>query len=67
MPLEVRQIGIRMQVGEGPGPAANSAPAASALDLLRADNDDDGDTGAARLIETCVEAVLAELARRSER
>lgn len=72
MPLEVRQIGIRLQIGDGAerdgdgdgdgGGKRKSSP----LDLLRGDNDDE-DGGQVRLVEQCVEAVLAELARRAER
>jgi hypothetical protein len=68
MPLEVRQIGIRMQVGDDADgtPAMDSEASSSTLDLLRGANDDE-DSGETRLIEQCVERVLAELARRSER
>lgn len=67
MPLEVRQIGIRMQIGDGAeccDDGGKKKP--STLDLLKGDNDDE-DEGQVRLIEQCVEAVLAELARRAER
>lgn len=65
MPLEVRQIGIRMAVG-GPGPATGSeGGGSSALDLLKHDGDDAGERN--RMIQECVEAVLAELARRQGR
>jgi hypothetical protein len=65
MPLEVRQIGIQMQVGDaGDAGGQGQGGAPSALDLLP--NGDD-DRERAQLIEQCVEAVLAELARRSER
>lgn len=65
MPLEVRQIGIRMQVGDAgdEGGREQDGDGASVLDLLQ--HGDDG-RERARMIEQCVEAVLAELARRSE-
>jgi hypothetical protein len=64
VPLEVRQIGIRMQVGDAaPNGAGDGEDKSSVLDLL-ADGDDDD---RAQLIEECVAAVLAELARRGER
>jgi hypothetical protein len=68
MPLEVRQIGIRMQIGDDAdgAPAVDSGASRSPLDLLRGANDDD-ESGEMRLVEQCVERVLAELARRSER
>jgi hypothetical protein len=64
MPLEVRQIAIQMQVGGGRdrapdtnvakigGPACGGSRTAAEQ---------------ARLVDQCVEAVLAELARRAER
>ncbi|HEY5710407.1 MAG TPA: DUF5908 family protein [Allosphingosinicella sp.] len=65
MPLEVRQIGIRMAVG-GTGAASNSGGENnSALDLLKHEGDDAGERN--RMIQECVEAVLAELARRQGR
>lgn len=66
MPLEVRQIGIHMAVGDvgEAGGKDRDGGEDVVLDLLR--HDDDGGERA-RLIEQCVEAVLAELARRSER
>ena len=62
MPLEVREIGIHMQVGEAGG-QDEAGDEAALPDFSQ------GDGGAARaqLIEQCVEAVLAELARRAER
>lgn len=68
MPLEVREIGIRMQVGDAGGGqdgGGGDGGGASALDLLQSGGDGGGER--TRLIEQCVEAVLAELARRSER
>jgi hypothetical protein len=62
VPLEVRQIGIHMQVGDGVG-QDERGDGESQLDLAaRGDGKE-----RARLIEQCVEAVLAELARRAER
>ncbi|HEX8527940.1 DUF5908 family protein [Allosphingosinicella sp.] len=64
MALEVREIGIRMQVGE----PAGSADAAK--------SSDSGEKGCgvslsarerAAVVADCVSAVLAELARRGER
>ena len=66
MPLEVRQIGIRLQIGDGAERDGGGTRKSSPLDLLRGDNDDE-DGGQVRLVEQCVEAVLAELARRAER
>ncbi len=69
MPLEVRQIGIRLQVGDGGDGAGDDnqqGRRASTLDLLE-DGRGDGDADRVRLVEQCVEAVLAELARRAER
>jgi hypothetical protein len=64
VPLEVREIGIRMQVGEaGQSGQGEAGDGASPPDPLQGD----GGEARARLIEQCVEAVLAELARRSER
>jgi hypothetical protein len=61
MPLEVRQIGIRLSVG-GPEPAdpaaAPSAPAGPTR-LAPADR--------AAIVGDCVDAVLAALAARKER
>ena len=66
MPLEVRQIGIRMSVGgAGPGTGSEGGGGGSALDLLKHDGDDAGERN--RMIQECVEAVLAELARRQGR
>ena len=63
MPLEVRQIGIRMQVGEPAGPA-----------FAKSGDGDGKGCGVglsarerAAVVNDCVSAVLAELARRSER
>ena len=66
MPLEVRQIGIHMAVGDvgEAGGKDRDRDEDVVLGLLR--HDDDG-RERARLIEQCIEAVLAELARRSER
>ena len=68
MPLEVRQIGIRLQVGDGADGPSNDDQGrrTSTLDLLQ-DDRGDGDADRVRLVEQCVEAVLAELARRAER
>jgi hypothetical protein len=61
MPLEVRQIGIRLSVG-GPDPAQadDGLPDGSAASALPA-------AQRARLVEECVEAVLATLKAREER
>jgi hypothetical protein len=64
VPLEVRQIGIRMQVGESEPSGGDEGEGKSAVLDLLADGDDDD---RAQLIEECVAAVLAELARRGER
>jgi hypothetical protein len=65
MPLEVRQIGIRMSVGGTAPGTASEGGGGSALDLLKHDGDDAGERN--RMIQECVEAVLAELARRQGR
>jgi len=56
MPLEIREIGISMRVGEG-----EVAPAQTA-----ADEDDDADARDA-IVEDCVRRVLAILRTRRER
>jgi hypothetical protein len=61
VPLEVRQIGIRMAVGD-----AGADGEASASDE-RDDQDGEEEDERALLIEQCVAAVLDELARRAER
>ena len=69
MPLEVRQIGIRMEVAGGEedcceeGEGKKKSPALALLDGH--DGDDENDR--LLLIEQCVNAVLAELERRAER
>lgn len=65
MPLEVRQIAIQMQVA-----AANDCAPVGLSGAKRGAASRGGSGNAndqARLIEQCVEAVLAELARRAER
>ena len=66
MPLEVRQIGIRLNVGEGSGPSGgdageasgdNEAPGAQAIDPAER----------AEIIEECVGAVLDALRMQGER
>lgn len=69
MPLEVREIAIRMEVGGGRDPCA-----AARRDSADAEGDDDvmalltrgadDDRRQAQLVERCVAAVLIELARR---
>jgi hypothetical protein len=61
MPLEVRQIGIRMAVGD-----VGADGDVSASDE-RDDQDGEEEDERALLIEQCVAAVLDELARRAER
>jgi hypothetical protein len=61
VPLEVRQIGIRMAVGDA------GADGESAASDERDDQDGEEEDERALLIEQCVAAVLDELARRVER
>jgi hypothetical protein len=66
MPLEIRQIAIQMRVAEDPGEQeeAESGPR-SIMDMVDCDCDEgDEEEKQAALVERCVEAVLAELARR---
>lgn len=64
MPLEVRQIGIRMHVGDAGQDGAGDGGDRPVLEAL---GDEDGGADREQLIEQCVGAVLAELARRAER
>jgi uncharacterized protein DUF5908 len=67
MPLEVRQIGIHMAVGDAGEGAGESGSGADSSPLGLPDGGGDADEQRAKLIEQCVEAVLAELARRADR
>ena len=64
MPIEIRQIAIQMQVGDEPRPP-NPALPFHLIDML--DEPHEEEDAQAELVERCVEAVLAELARRAER
>ncbi|KRC78980.1 DUF5908 family protein [Sphingomonas sp. Root241] len=67
MPLEIRQIAIQMRVAEDPGEQEEESRPRSVLDLVDCDCDEgDEEEKEAALVERCVEAVLAELARRQE-
>jgi hypothetical protein len=68
MPLEVRNIAIQMRVDDEPGGVAGDgkAPHDPFLAMLGGEDDEPEEANAA-LIDQCVEAVLAELARRGER
>ncbi|TGX54129.1 hypothetical protein E5A73_08385 [Sphingomonas gei] len=66
MPLEIRQIAIQMRVAEDPGEADEPSGPRSIMDLCDCDDEGDEEDKQAALVERCVEAVLAELARRSE-
>jgi hypothetical protein len=67
MPLEIRQIAIQMRVAEDPGEVDEPAGPRSIMDLCDCDDEEgDEEEKQAALVERCVEAVLAELARRSE-
>jgi hypothetical protein len=67
MPLEIRQIAIQMRVAEDPGEVDEPVGPRSIMDLCDCDDDEgDEEEKQAALVERCVEAVLAELARRSE-
>lgn len=57
MPLEIRQIGIRMRVSDAPLAPEERAPTASAFD----------DEARARIVQDCTRAVLAALARTARR
>lgn len=61
MPLEVREIGIRLSVGESAA-EGGPAPLPGGSDGKRLDERE-----RAALVEECVEAVLAALRLRSER
>jgi hypothetical protein len=60
MPLEVRQIGIRVNVGDSP-PACGAAPAVGAAPPNFAPAE------RAKIVDECVEAVLNALKMASER
>ncbi|NIJ20907.1 hypothetical protein FHS95_002599 [Sphingomonas naasensis] len=67
MPLEIRQIAIQMRVAEDSGEAETPDGPRSIMELCDCDDDEgDEEEKQAALIERCVEAVLAELARRQE-
>lgn len=67
MPLEIRQIAIQMRVAEDPGEQDEPSRSRSVLDLVDCDCDEsDEEEKESALVERCVEAVLAELARRAE-
>jgi hypothetical protein len=67
MPLEIRQIAIQMRVAEEPGEQEAPSGPRSIMDLCDCDDDEgDEEEKQAALVERCVEAVLAELARRGE-
>lgn len=59
MPLEVRQIGIRMAVGDGDGEPESGAQPASGAGLSAAQR--------RSIVEQCVRSVLAELKLGRER
>jgi hypothetical protein len=62
MPLEVRQIGIRLNVGDEAAPSARvqgGSEGPSAASVSAAER--------AAIVGECVDAVLAELKMRSER
>lgn len=61
MPLEVRQIGIRMDVGDQQPPAADEGPG------WPPDERPVGRSERAAIVRECVAAVLAELKLQSER
>jgi hypothetical protein len=67
MPLEIRQIAIQMRVAKDPGEVDEPAGSRSIMDLCDCDDEGDEEEKQTDLVERCVEAVLAELARRSER
>jgi len=67
MPLEIRQIAIQMRVAEEPGEQEEPSGPRSIMELCDCDDDEgDAEEKETALIERCVEAVLAELARREE-
>ena len=67
MPLEIRQIAIQMRVTDDPGEQDEPDGPRSIMELCDCDDDEgDEEEKQAALIERCVEAVLAELARRRE-
>lgn len=67
MPLEIRQIAIQMRVAEDLGEQEEESRPRSVLDLVDCDCDEgDEEEKETALVERCVEAVLAELARRQE-
>lgn len=67
MPLEIRQIAIQMRVAEDAGEQEEPHGPRSIMELCDCDDDEgDEEEKQAALIERCVEAVLAELARREE-
>ena len=67
MPIEIRQIAIQMRVAEDPGEVDEPTGPRSIMDLCDCDDEEgDEEEKQAALVERCVEAVLAELARRSE-
>lgn len=57
MPLEIRQIGIRMRVADTPAPARDDMPRPGGV----------ADEERARIVQDCTRAVLAALARTARR
>ena len=66
MPLEIRNIAIQMHVSDDPAPVANAEDSEGPLLAMLSEDHGDPEQAQAALIDQCVEAVLAELARRGD-
>lgn len=67
MPLEIREIAIQMRVAEDAGEVEAPSGPRSIMELCDCDDEEgDEEEKQTALVERCVEAVLAELARREE-